>query len=134
MFARRQKQIVPIKLDSVYAFPSYPRCPNEEIGCINGKHFTKYIKEIKKLKLDGKLEEAEQLLLQLLPVIEEGMRSCNALPSWYYEQLAILFSKQNNYAGELAVLERYEKGCAPDRRQISMIKRLAMLRARIAAA
>ena len=85
-------------------------------GFINGKHYTFYVDTVKQLKRDGKLDEAEKLLLKLIDAVEEESRQEGVLVApWYYEQLAILYRKQKLYEKEVSILtrfvaQRHEKG------------------------
>ncbi len=61
------------------------------LGHYRGKHYTKYPEEVRSLKRDGKLQEAVDLLLKLVVVVEKEATANNWLVApWYYEQLAIM--------------------------------------------
>jgi hypothetical protein len=78
-------------------------------GCVNGKHFTEYVGTVKELKRTGRLDEAEALLLSLVEATEaESRKGVGGVAPWYYEQLAIIYRKQNNIAKEVSILRRYE--------------------------
>jgi len=77
-------------------------------GYVDGKHFTKHVDTVKALKREGRLEEAEELLLRLAAATEaENQVNGFGVAPWYYEQLAIVYRKQENYSKEVAILERY---------------------------
>jgi len=86
-----------------------PRAAARELGSVDGRHYTESVETVKQLKRDGRLEEAVALLLRLCDAAEREARAQN-WPSpapWYYEQLAIVYRKQGNYAAEVGILERY---------------------------
>jgi len=93
-----------------------------KIGYYNGRHYTTYIDDVKNLKRDGKLAEAERLLLELVKVAEEQAGTDElGVPPWYYEQLAIVYRKQKTYDKEISILERYAKQKPPKHWGISQL-------------
>jgi hypothetical protein len=80
----------------------------------DGGHYTEFVERVKHLKADGRVEEAIQLLLKLVGETEAEARAhqpgWGAAP-WYYEQLAILYRKEQRYEDEVQILERY--ACQP---------------------
>lgn len=85
---------------------------DKEPGIYDGKHYTNYVEEIRELKREGKNEEAIDLLLHLIDVIEEKAKieECGPAP-WYYEQLAILYRKTKQPQLEHDILKRYIDFC-----------------------
>lgn len=85
---------------------------DKEPGMYDGKHYTNYVEEIRELKREGKNEEAIDLLLHLIDVIEEEAKieECGPAP-WYYEQLAILYRKTKQPQLEHDILRRYIDFC-----------------------
>lgn len=78
-------------------------------GYVNGRHFTEYVETVKKLKRTGKLDEAEALLLKLVDATEaESAAGAGGVAPWYYEQLAIIYRKQNKLESEISILRRYD--------------------------
>jgi hypothetical protein len=79
-------------------------------GSYQGKHYTEHIERVRALKRAEKLDEAERLLLALLDVVEteNAVKQFGVAP-WYYEQLAIVYHKRNDYAAEVAILERCQE-------------------------
>ena len=78
-------------------------------GYVNGKHFTECVETVKQLKRAGKLDEAEALLLKLVDATEaESNKGAGGVAPWYYEQLAIIYRKQNRLESEISILKRYE--------------------------
>ena len=68
------------------------------------------MEEVKQLKRDGKLQEAEALLIELVKATEaEDREDRRGVAPWYYEQLAIIYRKRKDYASEVRILERYAK-------------------------
>lgn len=81
-----------------------------EPGSVRGKHFTEYVDEVKALRRDGHDREAEQLLLQLVQATESESRATGqGVAPWYYEQLAIIYSKRKEPRQEIAILERFAR-------------------------
>lgn len=79
-------------------------------GYYNGRHYTTYVEEVKNLKSNGELEEAERLLLELVKATEEeNKKEKMGVAPWYYEHLAIIYRKQKNYDKEISILERFSK-------------------------
>lgn len=86
--------------------------PNKrsEAGTVRGRHYTEHVETVKQLRREGSVEEAEQLLLELVDATEAESRSNGpdwGVAPWYYEQLAILYRKQGSAENEVAILERY---------------------------
>lgn len=79
-----------------------------DLGHHRGKHYTGWVETVKQLKRDGHPDVAADLLMKLLPVVEEEAEFQGwTVAPWYFEQLAIIRRQQHDYAGEVAVLERY---------------------------
>lgn len=81
----------------------------EQPGYVDGKHYSEWPDEVRALKREGKLADAEQFLLRLVEATEAEARAKGiGVAPWYYEQLAIIYAKQRDPTRELAILERYE--------------------------
>jgi hypothetical protein len=66
------------------------------------------INEVKRMIRDGREEEAEPVLLELVAAIErEAQIHGGRLAHWYYERLAIIYRRRRDYASEIAILTRY---------------------------
>jgi hypothetical protein len=77
-------------------------------GYVDGKHYVDHVEKVKTLKRDGKLEEAESLLLRLIDAVEdEATAEGTGVAPWYYEQIAIVRSKRGDLRGELEILQRF---------------------------
>ena|GEM_PF-967283 len=77
-------------------------------GFHNGRHSTTYVEDVEALKRANRLDDAEKLLLELVAANEaEAEITKWGVPPWYYEQLAIIYRKQNAIAKEVAILKRY---------------------------
>ena len=78
-------------------------------GFHKGQHFTEYVDQVKQLKREGRVEEAEQLLLALVNATEaEDEVDRFGVAPWYYEQLAIIYRQRKDIAAECSILERFE--------------------------
>ena len=79
-----------------------------KLGLVDGKHYTEYVELVKELKRQGKLDEAEALILRLIKAVEEEAKAEKwVVAPWYYEQLAIIYRKQKDYTKELGILQRF---------------------------
>ena len=100
----------------------------ENAGSMDDAHYTDCIEQIKKLKREGKNAEAIDILLRCVQKTETESKKYDSKPllddmfaflregrseggggvaPWYYEQLAILYRKEKQYAKEVEILERY---------------------------
>jgi hypothetical protein len=83
----------------------------KEAGAVEGAHYTDYVEQVKQLKSEKRHAEAIALLLVLVDATETESTAAGAgwgVAPWYYEQLAILYRKEKQFADEVAILERYE--------------------------
>ncbi len=96
----------------------------------DGAHYTEFVPLIEWLKGHGREEEAISILLKLVDQVEgESERTGLGVAPWYYEQLAILFRKQNRFPEEVMILERFERQRkAPGASVQKLIDRLTRLR------
>jgi DNA polymerase III subunit epsilon len=68
------------------------------------------VESIKQAKREGRLADAEIELLRELDRQEiEAHRIGWGVAPWYYEQLAVIYSKQGRHAEEIKVLQRYQQ-------------------------
>ena len=72
-------------------------------GYVDGRHFTEFVDEVRNLKASANHTEAEMLLLFLIDATE----SAPPPAPWYYEQLAIIYRKDERLADEAAILKRF---------------------------
>ncbi len=103
-------------------------------GLVDGRHYTTYAEDVRRLKRIGDHEAAERLLLRLVDATEEEARAERwGVAPWYYEQLAILYAKKKDAAAELAILDRYgRQPKAPGVGPSKLAQRLARVRAILA--
>lgn len=80
------------------------------VGYVRGRHYVTYVKDVKKIKSAGKLEEAEKLLLVLVDATEQvdNVEKQGVAP-WYYEELAKIYRKNKDYLKEVSILKRFSK-------------------------
>jgi len=77
-------------------------------GYYKGRHYSEYLEEVGRLKRTGDMERARSLLLDLVEATESESRATGwGVPPWYYEQLAIIYRKAEDYDSEVAILERF---------------------------
>lgn len=100
-------------------------------GYYNGRHFTTYVSDVEALKRQGKLEEAEKLLLQLVAATEaEDEVDKQGVAPGYYEELAKIYRKKKEYAKEVSILERFAaQRHAPGATPARLMERLVRARA-----
>ncbi|HNQ69004.1 MAG TPA: hypothetical protein PKN32_11540 [Bacteroidales bacterium] len=85
---------------------------SKEAGMVDGKHYTEYISEIKELKRQNKLDDAEKILLKIIKVLEEEAKIEGEdwfIAPAYFEELAIIYRKQDKISDEIKILEHYFK-------------------------
>ena len=84
------------------------------------------VKEIKQLKRDGTLGRAEELLIAEVNRQESsGAATGMGVAPWYYEQLAIIYSKQHRFSDEISILKRYAtQSKAPGAKPAQLLARL----------
>lgn len=104
----------------------------DNTGYLNGKHYSDYVDEIKKLKREEKYENAIELLFKIIEIIEiESKQENIGVAPWYYEQLAIIFNKQNKIDEEIKILERFKIQLhAPGSKPKKLIERLKNIKNR----
>ena len=98
----------------------------ERPGYYKGRHFTDYVDEVRSLKRAGRLEEAAELLLNLIGATEASSRAGEGgVAPWYYEHLAIVYRKQKDPANEKRLLFRFaEQAQAPGAKPEKLLQRL----------
>jgi DNA polymerase III subunit epsilon len=68
------------------------------------------VESIKLAKREHRFADAEKALLGELDRQEQQAKmNGSGVAPWYYEQLAIIYSKQKRYTDEIAVLQRYDR-------------------------
>ncbi len=104
--------------------------PKDKPGEYNGRHYTEYVDEATELKRQGKADEAAALLLALVDATEAEAKAEKIIVApWYYEQLAIVYRGQKDYAAEVAILERYAKQPhGPKNKLLDRLKKARALR------
>jgi hypothetical protein len=107
------------------------RSMSEDVGFVDGRHFTTYVDDVKTLRRYGADEQAEQLLLRLIDASEQEAHAKGwGVAPWYYEQLAIIYHKRRDHMDEIAILERFaQKPHAPGADPPKLLARLEKTRA-----
>jgi len=97
---------------------------------VNGKHFSEYVEEVKRLKRSNKRQELEILLVTLIGATEAGDAVSHwGVAPWYYEELAKLHRKNKDYKKEVEILERFaKKRHAPGAKPHKLLERLVRAR------
>lgn len=82
----------------------------KQAGSFEGRHYTEYIGLAKELKREKKYDEAIRLLHELTTASEREAQVAGwGIAPWYYEQLAIIYRKEERYDEEVKILERYQR-------------------------
>ena len=105
-------------------------------GLVDGNHhYTNCVETIKQLKREGKHVEAIELLEKTVDATERESKKFGkgwGVAPWYYEQLAIIYRKENMYDKEVAILERYQSqekapGVSPEKLKVRLEKAKQLL-------
>src|SRR5512137_2485767 len=81
---------------------------NDAPGFLDGRHFTEYVDDVKRLRHDGKNDEAIALLVRLVSATEaDAIAHGYGVAPWYYEQLAIAYRKLYRREEEVRILQRF---------------------------
>lgn len=103
-------------------------------GQVDGKLYIDWILTLNDLRSNGEDAAAEALLWKLVTAAERAADVSGREPApAYTERLAIIMHRQSRYAEEVALIERWEAACPPERRgpgtrQSKLAKRLAKAR------
>lgn len=109
LFGRSGKTIPSQSLDELVASYQAKHATVRKAGSVDGKHYTEYPNQIRKLKREKRHAEAIEILLKLVDATEQESKVSGwGVAPWYYEQLAILYRKEKDYDKEVSILERYE--------------------------
>jgi hypothetical protein len=74
---------------------------------VRGRQYTEWVETIKQLKREGRLAEAEELLLECVDAVEAKARTKRTpVAPWYYEQLGIVYRKLGDKAASDAIAQR----------------------------
>lgn len=97
-------------------------------------HYTSATEDIKQFKRDRQHAEAIELLQWCIDFAEAEARhhteigEPSVVPPWYYKHLGIVYRKEDRYADEVAILERYmdvmdELGMSPRDELVDRLER-----------
>lgn len=91
---------------------------------------TDYVKLVKSLKSEGKLEEAVIILGKCVDLTEKDSTENNyGVAPWYYEQLAMIYRKRKDAKAEIKILERFsQQKHAPGVKPLKLLARLEKLK------
>lgn len=100
-----------------------------------GQPLWDWLAYVQDLERQGNLEEALRLLSALIVAAEQEAEVSGREPApAYTERAAIIHRKRRDYAAEVAVIERWERACPPEKRgpgatQAKLLSRLERARA-----
>lgn len=115
----------------------YPRASNTgrslAATAAEASRIDAFVEKIKELKRQGLLEQAEIFLLAEVDRQETHAKATGSgVAPWYYDQLAIVYSKQHRLTDEIRILERYERQPkAPGAMPAQLLARLEKARLRL---
>lgn len=101
------------------------------VGDVRGRHYTEWVETVRTLKREGRLDEAEALLLECCAATEREAKKerWGVVAPWYYSELAIIYRKRKEPDKEKAILRRYvdavgRTNAAASNRGSKLLKRL----------
>lgn len=115
-------------MGSVWPFKRKSPETQDAAGKVLGRYYVDWVEPIKDLKRRGDLPEAERILLACVDGVErEAAVTGSGVAPWYYEQLAIIYRKQDRLADEVMILQRYVRqkhapGSKPDELADRLVK------------
>jgi hypothetical protein len=75
---------------------------------VRGRHYTEWVEPVKQLKREGRLKEAEALLLECVDAVEaEASVEGSPVAPWYYEQLGVVYRKLGDQPASDAIAVRH---------------------------
>ena len=75
---------------------------------MRGRHYTEWVEPVKQLKREGRLKEAEALLLECVDAVEaQASIEGSPVAPWYYEQLGIVYRKLGDQPASDAIAQRH---------------------------
>ena len=116
---------------------SYERQQRREDAAsqVRGRHYVDWVPTLDELRSEGRAEEALKLLLEIIDAAERAAVVSGREPApGYTERAAVIYRGRGDYAAEVAIIERWEAACPPERRgpgaaQGRLAKRLGKARA-----
>lgn len=107
----------------------------ERAGQVRGRSYVEWVPELDRLRAQKDDDQALGLLMDLIEAAERAARVSGREPApGYTERAAVIYRRRKDYAGEIAIIERWEGACPPERRgpgatQGRLAERLAKARA-----
>lgn len=102
----------------------------EQAGYVRGRFYTEWVPTLDKLRAEKRDDEALELLLEIIDATERASQILGEVPPPAYTgRAAIILRRKKDYAGEVAVLERWMAACPPGAGSDRFIGRLAKARA-----
>ena len=123
-------------IDLGAAIRNVSRRPRNEVEAFTfaGQPLGDWLPHIQELEKSGQTEAALNLVYALITAAEQEARLSGREPApAYTERAAIIHRKHRDYAAEIAVIERWDQACPPERRgpgatQAKLLKRLERAR------
>ncbi|KQO98322.1 hypothetical protein [Leifsonia sp. Leaf264] len=89
----------------------------DQASKVRGKHYTEWGDDLDRLRKDGPEDEYLALVLDCVDGAERAAKVNGREPApAYTERAAVVYRRRKDYAAEVAVLQRWEDVCPPERR------------------
>lgn len=109
---RRQRE--PEQTESPYQLRERQQ---EEAGQVRGRYYVDWVPTLNELRSAGQDDEALALLLEVIDAAERAAAVSGREPSpGYTERAAVIYRRREDFAAEVAVIERWQAACPPERR------------------
>lgn len=93
------------------------RCRENEAGQVRGRHYVDWVPTLNELRSAGRDDEALELLLDIIDAAERAAVVSGREPApGYTERTAVIYRRRGDFASEVAIIERWQAACPPERR------------------
>lgn len=111
-FFRRQRE--PEQTESPYALQQQRQ---EEASQVRGRHYVDWVPTLDEWRSAGRDDEALDLLLEIIDAAERAAVVAGREPApGYTKRAAVIYRRRKDFAAEVAIIERWEAACPPERR------------------
>jgi hypothetical protein len=89
----------------------------ERASQVRGRHYVDWVPVLDRLRSEKRDDEALVLLHECIDAAERASRYSGREPApGYTERAAVILRRRKEYAAEVALIERWERACAPEQR------------------
>lgn len=101
----------------------------DQAGMVQGRYYSEWVPVLDRLRAEKRDDQALPMLIEIISAVERVAEVTGQAPSpSFTERAAVIYRRQENYAAEVAVLERWEAACPPGSRHDRFEGRLAKAR------